>query len=88
MFQKYSKKHELRTSGEEIAFSAQPKVLGTAEAYFVCHIGPKFQIFLIYAFIGYPQSMTEIMYYKIISKYMVYIRIKIKLHLGFGPIVQ
>ena len=25
---------------------------GTAEAYFVCHIGPNFQIFLIYAFIG------------------------------------
>ena len=31
-----------------------PKFLGTAEAYFVCHIGPKFQISLIYAFIGCP----------------------------------
>ena len=34
--------------------TAQPKihshsVLGTAEAYFVCHIGPKFQISLMYA---------------------------------------
>ena len=26
------------------------KFLGTAEAYFVCHIGPIFQIYLIYAF--------------------------------------
>ena len=26
----------------------------TAEAYFVCHIGPKFQISFIYAFIGCP----------------------------------
>jgi hypothetical protein len=31
-----------------------PKFLGTAEAYFVCHIGPKFQISLIYAFIECP----------------------------------
>jgi hypothetical protein len=31
-----------------------PKFLGTAEAYFVCHIGPKFNISLIYAFIGCP----------------------------------
>ena len=34
-----------------------PKFLGTAEAaeaYFVCHIRPKFQISLIHAFIGCP----------------------------------
>jgi hypothetical protein len=31
-----------------------PKFLGTAEAYFACKIGPKFQISLIYAFIGCP----------------------------------
>ena len=31
-----------------------PKFIGTAEAYFVCHIGSIFQIFLIYAFIGCP----------------------------------
>ena len=31
-----------------------PKFIGTAEAYFVCHIGPKFQISLNYAFIGCP----------------------------------
>ena len=37
-----------------------PKFLGTAEAYFVCHIGPKFQISLIYAFIGCPQSVIEL----------------------------
>ena len=29
-----------------------PKFLGTSEAYFVCHIGPNFQISLIYASIG------------------------------------
>ena len=28
------------------------KFLGTAEAYFACHIGPNFHISLIYAFIG------------------------------------
>ena len=31
-----------------------PKFLGMAEAYFVCHIGPIFQVSLIYAFIGCP----------------------------------
>ena len=35
-------------------FTPTPKFLGTAEAYFVCHIGPIFQIYLIYAFIGCP----------------------------------
>ena len=35
-------------------FNPNPKFLGTAEAYFVCHIGPSFQISLIYAFIGCP----------------------------------
>ena len=34
-----------------------PKFLGTAEAYFVCHMSPNFQISLIYAFIGCPQSV-------------------------------
>ena len=34
-----------------------PQFLGMAEAYFVSHIGPNFQISLIYAFIGCPQSM-------------------------------
>ena len=43
-----------------IVFTAQPKsnpspkFLDLAEAYFVCHIGPIFQISLIYAFIGCP----------------------------------
>ena len=31
-----------------------PKFFGTAEGYFVCRIGPNFQIFLIHAFIGCP----------------------------------
>jgi hypothetical protein len=31
-----------------------PEFIGTAEAYFVCHIGPKFQVSLIYALIGCP----------------------------------
>ena len=31
-----------------------PKFLSRAKAYFVCHIGPNFQISLIYAFIGCP----------------------------------
>ena len=51
----------LRTPREEIGFNARPKIqshnykfLGTAEASFVCHIGPIFQILLIYAFIGCP----------------------------------
>ena len=35
-------------------FTPTPKFLGTAEAYFVCHLGPIFQISLIYAFIGCP----------------------------------
>ena len=33
-------------------WNPDPKFLGTAEAYFVCHIGPKFRISLIYAFRG------------------------------------
>ena len=35
-------------------YTPTPKFLGMAEAYFVCHIGPNFQISLIYAFIGCP----------------------------------
>ena len=34
-----------------------PKFLGTAKAYYVCHIGPIFQISLIYAFIECPLSV-------------------------------
>ena len=34
-----------------------PKFIGTVEAYFVCHIDPKFQVSLIYAFIGCPWSL-------------------------------
>ena len=35
-------------------FNPNPKLLGTAAAYFVCHNGPIFQISLIFAFIGCP----------------------------------
>ena len=35
-------------------FNPTPKLLGPAKAYFVGHIGPNFQISLIYAFIGCP----------------------------------
>ena len=38
-------------------FTPTSKFLGPAEAYFVCHIGPTFQISLIYNFIGRPQSV-------------------------------
>ena len=38
------------------------KFLGTAEAYFVCHIGLIFQISLIYAFIGCPQYVLYIIH--------------------------
>ena len=55
-------RHGLQTPGEEIIFTAQPKIksnpnpkfLGTAKSYFVCHTGLIFQISLIYAFIGCP----------------------------------
>ena len=40
-------------------FNPNPKFLGTAEAYFVCHINPNFQISLIYAFIGCPYSVVQ-----------------------------
>ena len=50
--------HGLQMPREEIVFTTRPKIqsqiLGTVEAYFVCHIGPMFQISLIYAFIGCP----------------------------------
>ena len=42
-------------------FNPNPKFLGTAKAYLVCHIGPIFQISLIYAFIGCPQSVVPMM---------------------------
>ena len=56
--------HGLRTLRDEIVFkhgqkfNPNPKFFSTAEAYFVCHISPIFQIFLIYAFIGCPQSVA------------------------------
>ena len=40
-------------------FNLNPKFLGMDEEYFVCHIGPIFQISLIYAIIGSPQSVQQ-----------------------------
>ena len=37
-----------------LKFNHNPKFLGMAKAYFVCHTGPNFQISLIYAFIVCP----------------------------------
>ena len=53
-FEIYFNDHGLQAPREEIAekFTPTTKFLGTAKAYFVCHIGPNFQISLIYAFIG------------------------------------
>ena len=34
--------------------NSNPKFIGMAEAYFVCQIGPKFQVSWIYTFIGCP----------------------------------
>ena len=47
-----SRTMELSLSLQGRKFTHTPKFLGTAEAYSVCHIGPIFQISLIYAFIG------------------------------------
>ena len=61
----YDLKHGLRTPREEIVFTAfrkfnpNPKFLGTAEAYFVCHIGLIFHISFIYAFIWCPKSVIS-----------------------------
>ena len=38
-------------------FTPTPTFSDMAEAYFVCHVSPIFQISLIYAFIGCPQSV-------------------------------
>ena len=47
--------HGLRTPSEEIGFTARPKIKSQSQkANFVCHIGPKFKVSLIYAFIGCP----------------------------------
>ena len=40
-------------------FTPTPKFFGMAAAYFVCHIGPIFQVSLIYAFIGCPQFVLS-----------------------------
>ena len=52
-------------------FFPTPKLLGTAKAYFVCYIRPTFQISLIYAFMGCPQSM--ILKKEIICQFLIFI---------------
>ena len=49
-------------------FNPNPKFLGMAAAYFVCHIGPFFQISLIYAFIGCLQSVPNTIAF---NKYLI-----------------
>ena len=53
-------------------FHPNPKFLGTVKAYFVCHIGLIFQISLIYAFIGCPQSVSSTISEKI-DHYIIYL---------------
>ena len=55
----YGRPERKQPSLHGLKFNPNPKFLGTAEAYFVCHIGPIFQISLIYAFIGCPQSVLQ-----------------------------
>ena len=63
IFDFYCFYHRLQTPSKESPSlhgrksNLNPKFVGTTEAYFVSHIGPKFQISLIYAFIGCPQSV-------------------------------
>ena len=60
------------------------KFLGTAEAYFVCHIGPNFQISLIYACLcGVPtasvhglNSADELMQPSVVYNFLVLVDIK------------
>ena len=49
-------RHSVRKSPSLHGRKSNPnsKFLGMAEANFVCHIGPNFQISLIYAFTGCP----------------------------------
>ena len=53
----YGRPERKRPSLHGLKFTPTPKFLGMLAAYFVCHIGPIFQISLIYAFIGCPQSV-------------------------------
>ena len=50
----YGRPERKKTSLHGRKLTPTPKFLGMAAAYFVCHIGPFFQISLIYAFIGCP----------------------------------
>ena len=63
--------HGLRTPREEIAFTLHgrkfnpsPKFLGTAEAYFVCHIGPIFRYLWFMPSLGVRSPWTK----QIVSK--------------------
>ena len=57
IFTDYGRPERKQPSLHGRKFNPNPKFLGTAKAYFVCHIGPIFQISLPYAFIGCPQSV-------------------------------
>ena len=57
LFADYGRPERKKPSLHGRKFTPTPKFLGTAEAYFVSHFGPIFQISLIYAFIGCPYSV-------------------------------
>ena len=53
--------HGLRTPGEEIAFTARPKIKSQSQIFrYGLSISPNFQISLIYAFTGYLQSVAAL----------------------------
>ena len=56
----YGRPEKKQSSLHGQKFNPNPKFLGTAEAYFVCHIGPIFQISLIYTVNDFRQVPTMI----------------------------
>ena len=55
----YGRPVKKSTSLHSLKSNPNPTYLVTAEAYFVCHISPNFQISLIFAFIGSPLSVLD-----------------------------
>ena len=54
LYTDYGRLERKKPSLHDRKFNPSPKLLGTAKAYFVCHIGPNSQISLIYASIACP----------------------------------
>ena len=59
-FNLHMAEHGLLAPGGETVSTARPKIKSQSQIYmrgrsiFCCHIGPKFQVSLIYAYIGCP----------------------------------